>query len=209
MTIKLWHCDGARSLRPLWTLEEMGLDYELIKMKFPPRFMHDGYTDINPIGTVPFFTDDRAGKDLIVKMTESSGICHYLVDKYGPTPLQVNSDQFEYGDYLNWLYRSDATFTFPQTLVFRYTVLESEENRNPQIVNDYTRWFFSRLRSLETALCDKEFLVGDRFTIADIAVGYALTLAESLDLSCQFKDNVSNYFSRLKKRDAYQRALAL
>ena len=55
MTIKLWHCDGARSLRPLWTLEEMGLKYELVKMQFPPRFLHPGYTELNPIGTVPFF----------------------------------------------------------------------------------------------------------------------------------------------------------
>ncbi|MBT6316902.1 MAG: glutathione S-transferase family protein, partial [Gammaproteobacteria bacterium] len=36
MTIKLYHCKRSRSLRPLWTLEEMGLDYELITMEFPP-----------------------------------------------------------------------------------------------------------------------------------------------------------------------------
>ena len=48
MALKLWHCAGSRSIRPLWTLEEMGLDFELEVMKFPPRFVHAGYTDINP-----------------------------------------------------------------------------------------------------------------------------------------------------------------
>ena len=35
--MKLWHCASARSLRPLWTLEEMGLEYELEVLPFPPR----------------------------------------------------------------------------------------------------------------------------------------------------------------------------
>ena len=39
MTIKLYHCPRARSMRPLWTLEEMGLEYELIVMEFPPRHL--------------------------------------------------------------------------------------------------------------------------------------------------------------------------
>ena len=89
MTVKLWHCDGARSLRPLWTLEEMGLNYELVKMQFPPRFLHPGYTELNPIGTVPFFTDDR--EDRLTEMTESSGICQYLVDTYGADDLTVRA----------------------------------------------------------------------------------------------------------------------
>ena len=38
--MKLWHCAGARSLRPLWALEEMGLDYELEVLPFPPRMLN-------------------------------------------------------------------------------------------------------------------------------------------------------------------------
>ncbi|HAD71594.1 MAG TPA: glutathione S-transferase, partial [Gammaproteobacteria bacterium] len=52
MTIKLYHCPRARSMRPLWTLEEMGLEYELIVMEFPPRATYEGYLGINPLGTV-------------------------------------------------------------------------------------------------------------------------------------------------------------
>ena len=66
--MKLYHCKDARSLRPLGTLEEMGLEYELINMEVPPRFTYPGYLDLNPVGTVPTFVDG----DLV--MTESSGI---------------------------------------------------------------------------------------------------------------------------------------
>lgn len=197
--MKLFHCYNSRSLRPLWCLEEMGLDYELEIMPFPPRFEREGYLDINPLGTVPAFTDGE------LTLTESTGICQYLVQKYGPTPLAVTPDEAEYGDFLNWLYRSDATFTFPLALVLRYTRLEPEERMNPQVVEDYTIWFFSRIRAVEAALEGKEFLVANRFTIADIAVGYALHFGMRLGLSERYKPNTTRYLQALMQRPAFQR----
>lgn len=203
MTIKLYHCALSRSIRPLWTMEEMGLDYELEVMQFPPRFMHEGYTEINPVGTVPYFTDGD------IEMTESAGISQYLVDIYGPTDLAVSRKEKAYADYLNWIHRSDATLTFPQTIVLRYTQLEPEERRLKQAADDYTTWFFSRLRTVERATGDKEFLCADRFTIADICVGFALYLAEALGLREGFKPNTEAYYSRLQQRPAFQKATSL
>ena len=197
--MKLFHCYNSRSMRPLWCLEEMGLDYELEIMPFPPRFEREGYLDINPLGTVPAFTDDG------ITLTESTGICQYLVQKYGPTPLAVRPDEPGYGDFLNWLYRSDATFTFPLALILRYTKLEPEERMNPQVVEDYTIWFFSRIRAVEAALDGKEFLVADRFTIADIAVGYALHFGMRLGLSERYKPNTTRYLQALLQRPAFKR----
>ncbi len=198
--MKLYHCSNARSLRPLWTLEEMGLDYELVNMTFPPRVTYEGYLDLNPLGTVPTFIDGD------LTMTESTGICQYLVDKHGPTTIGMTVEEPEYGDYLNWLHRSDATLTFPQTLVLRYGQLEPEERRLPQVVEDYGKWYLSRLRSVETAIEGKEFLCGDRFTIADIAVGYALFLGMSLGLDERYKPNCKRYIAALMERPGFVRA---
>lgn len=208
MALKLWHCAGSRSIRPLWTLLEMGLDFELETMRFPPRFVHPGYTELNPIGTVPYFTDS-SDPDNLVSMTESTGISQYLVDKYGPTDLAVMPSEPAYGEYLNWLHRSDATLTFPQTLVLRYTVLEPEATRLPKVAEDYTKWFFSRLRSVELALCDgREFLCADRFTLADISVGFALHFADLLSLKGGFKSHTLAYYERLKQRPSFQKSIA-
>jgi len=209
MSLKLWHCAGSRSVRPLWTMEEMGLDYELEVMQFPPRFLHPGYAEINPIGTVPYFVDDKGGPDNIIQMTESAGISQYLVDRYGPSTLGVEPSEVGYGGYLNWLHRSDATLTFPQTLVLRYTLLEPEATRLPKVAEDYTKWFYSRLRSVDLATADNEFLVANRFTIADITVGYALYLADTLGLAEGFKPNTKAYYERLKQRPAFQKAISL
>jgi glutathione S-transferase len=203
MTIKLYHCKGSRSIRPLWTLEEMGISYELETMRFPPRVLREGYLDINPLGTVPCLTDGA------LTMTESSGICQYLVDRYGPTDLGVSPQDADYGLYLNWLYRSDATLTFPQTVVLRYTRLEPEERRLKQAADDYTQWFFARLRSVEWALEDRDYLCAGRFTIADICVGFALNLANTLGLREGFKPKTEAYYQRLVARPAFQRLQSL
>jgi glutathione S-transferase len=203
VTIKLYHCKGARSVRPLWTLEEMGIPYELESMPFPPRMLREGYLDINPLGTVPTMTDGA------LTMTESAGICQYLVDRYGPTGIGLKPDEKDYGLYLNWLHRSDATLTFPQTIVLRYTRLEPEERRLAQAADDYTKWFFSRLRSVEQATAEREFLCAGRFTIADICIGFALYLADTLGLREGFKPNTESYYKRLSARPAFQRAINL
>ena len=113
--ITLYHCAAARSFRPLWTLEELGLPYELKMLPFPPRVFAKEYLGLNPLGTIPLLLDGDT------RMTEFAGISHYLVARYGPTPLAVDVDEPDYGAFLNWLHFGEATLTFPQTLVLRYT----------------------------------------------------------------------------------------
>ena len=198
--MKLWHCNDARSLRPLWALEEMELDYQLEVMPFPPRFLHKEFMAVNPLGTIPYFIDGAA------HMTESSGICHYLVEKYEKYEFGLKPQDAEYGPYLNWLFHSDATLTFPQTIFLRYSKLEPEERRQPVVAQDYRKWYLARLRLLDAHLKTREFLCDDRFTIADIAIGYALYLGQSLEIDADYQPQTLAYLERLKERPGFQRA---
>jgi glutathione S-transferase len=200
--ITLYHCRASRSFRPLWMLEEMGLAYDLKMLPFPPRVFLKEYLSLNPLGTVPLMIDGET------RMTESSAICHYLGTRFGPTPLIVGADEPAYGAFLNWMYFSDATLTFPQTLVVRYSRFEPEERRNPQVASDYTKWFLGRLRAVEAATAQAGMLAGGRFTAADIVVGYALRLADEIGLAKDFEPNVAAYWQRLQQRDGYKRAVA-
>ena len=141
--ITLYHCMSARSFRPLWTLEELGLSYELKMLPFPPRVRQKSYLEINPLGTVPAFFDDG------MRMTESSAICHYLAVRHGAGTLAVGPEEADFGPFLNWVHFGEATLTFPQTLILRYGRFEPHERKLPQVVDDYTRWFLSRLRAID------------------------------------------------------------
>ena len=199
----LYHCVSARSFRPLWLLEELGLGYELTMLPFPPRVLAKSFLAENPLGTVPLLVDGN------VRMTESAAICQYLAARHSPGHLDVGIDEPDHAAYLNWLHMSDATLTFPQTLVLRYAHFEPEERRMPQVVDDYARWFLARLRAVDAAVTAAEYLCAGRFTAADVAVGYALMLAGHLGLAGRFPPRVADYWTRLCSRPAFLRALEI
>jgi glutathione S-transferase len=198
--MKLYHCKGARSLRAVWMLEEMGLDYELVVLPFPPRVFQKEYLGINPLGTIPWLEDGEA------RLSESSAICQYLGTTYGPTDLVVQPGEADYARYLNWMFFSDATATFPQTLVLRYTQLEPEERRVPQVAEDYRKWFLGRMRFVDANLEGRNYLAAHRFTAADIAVGYAVYLAKTLRIDGELSPRVQDWYARLTSREAFKRA---
>ena len=193
--IKIYATENSRAVRPIWTAEEMGLDYDLIMMPFPPRVFMKEYLDINILGTVPFMKDGK------IEMTESVAISQYLVEKYGPTDLQVKPNEKDYPQYLNWLFHSDATLTFPQTVVLRYKF--QEPGVADAAVDGYSRWFVSRLKLLEKSLEGKEYLCSNRFTLADICVSYAINLAAALGIEQAFKPNIIRWSESLFLRPAF------
>ena len=200
--IALHHCVSARSFRPLWMLEEIGVPYELKMMPFPPRVLARSFLDINPLGTVPAMFDGD------VSMTESAAICQFLAARYSQGNLDVGVNEADFGAYLNYLHFGEATLTFPQTLVLRYGRFEIPERRQPQVADDYSKWFLARLRTLEPILAKQPFLCG-RFTAADVSVGYALLLAQHLGLHERFTQAVMAYWQRLQARGGFRSAMAV
>jgi glutathione S-transferase len=197
--ITLYHCHDARSFRPLWALEELGLDYELKMLPFPPRVRSREFLKENPLGTIPLFLDRH------VRMTESCAIVQYLAGRYGDAIIDVAPSDAAYPDYLNALHFGEATLTFPQTIVLRYGKLEPEERRQPQVASDYARWFAARVKRFRL---HDGYAAGGRFTAADISVGYALLLAQEIGLAEHLPSEIMDYWSRISDRDGYRRARA-
>ena len=196
--IRLYHCADARSFRPLWALEELGLDYDLTVMPFPPRYRAKEFMAVNPLGTIPALVDGETF------MTESAAIVQYLVTRHGPSPLAVEVDNPAYGAWLNWLHFGEATLTFPQTLVLRYR--RFEPGKAEVVADDYAKWFLARLRAVDRALQTADWLCAGRFTAADISVGYALLLAHVLKLEEKFSPALKAYWARLQARPGFQAA---
>ena len=200
--ITLYHCHAARSFRPLWMLEELGLSYDLKMLPFPPRVFAKEYLALNPLGTIPLLIDGDT------RMTKSSGICHYLGTRYGPTPLLVGADEPAFGAFLNWMYFSDATLTFPQTLVLRYSQLEPEDRRNPQVAGDYAKWFFGRLRAVESRDRDRGDAVRRPVYRGRYRDRLCAAARRNIGLAGNFGPDVAAYWQRLQARDGFKRAVA-
>lgn len=203
--MKLWHCKDARSFRVVWTLEELtlegcGVDYALKMLPFPPRWQAPEFMTENPLGTIPFLVDGDT------RMTESAAICQWLAVRQASS-MAVKPCEPDYGAWLNWLHHGEATLTFPQTLVFRYMLLEKPENRNPKVAADYLKWFLARTAMAEATLADgREWLCAGRFTVADISVAYALLFAQTLGHLEAVGPRLQDFWERCQKREGFRQA---
>lgn len=199
--VKVYYAPFARSLRVLWTLEELEAPYEGVRVQFPPKLADPGYLEINPLGQIPTIIDGG------VKLHESVGICEYLAEKHGGQSLLSTVGQPCRPDYLQWLWFGEATLMPPLGGIVRHT-FGPEEGKSVAALAEAKTQFLDRLGMLETALEGHDYLAGDRFTLADVSVGYALNLGTLFKLQGEYPPNVAAYFARLQARPAFQRAVA-
>ncbi|MFM7404687.1 MAG: glutathione S-transferase family protein [Erythrobacter sp.] len=195
----LYSCARSRGLRATWAAEEAGADIDLRILPFPPRFLAPDYMAVNPLGTVPMLVDGET------KLTESCAIAHYLATREGYTPLAVAPGERDYGEYLDYTYHADATITFPQTVYMRFCMFEKDKGLE-EAGQAYAKWYYKRLIKIEQRLADREFLCADRFTVADICIGYALILSEAVGLDDGVPVSLKAYRARLTARSGYLRA---
>lgn len=195
----LYTCARSRGLRATWAAEEAGVEIDLRILPFPPRFLAPDYMAINPLGTVPMLVDGET------RMTESCAIAHYLATRHGTTALAIAPGERDYGEYLDYTYHADATITFSQTVYMRFCLFEKDKGLQ-EAGQAYAKWFHKRLVKIEERLATREYLCADRFTVADICVGYALILAASVGLDEGVPESLKAYRARLTARPAYLRA---
>ncbi|MEM7779153.1 MAG: glutathione S-transferase family protein [Pseudomonadota bacterium] len=196
----LYTCAMSRGLRATWAADEAGVEIDLKILPFPPRHLAPEYLEINPLGTVPLLIDGAS------EMTESCAIAHYLATVGQPNELTIGPGEADYAEYLDYTYHADATITFPQTVYMRFAVFEKHKGWE-EAGQAYAKWFYKRLVKIERRLETREYLCADRFTVADICVGYALVLAGNVGLDEGIPDSLKTYRKRLTSREAYQRAV--
>ena len=197
----LYTCAGSRGQRCTWAAEEAGVELDLRALPFPPRHKAPEYLETNPLGTIPMLIDGET------EMTESCAIAHYLAVKGGADTLIVAPGEADYGEYLDYTYHADATITFPQTIYMRFALFEKHKGWE-DAGHAYADWFEKRLVKIERRLETREYLCADRFTVADICVGYALILAKAVGLDDRVPNALKEYRERLTEREAYQNAVA-
>lgn len=199
--ISVYYSGQARSRRVFWAAEELGVAYETKLVTIPTAVHNPEYLEIHPGGNLPTMLDGD------VQMVESMAICQYLDARYGGGRLSVASDSRYFPDFLQFIHFGEAGLSQPMGIVIRYERREPEERRLPQAVEDARLQFRARIKIVERALADgRRHLAGD-FSLADISVGWALSLADRVG-ERDLPANVAAYVERLKARPAYQRAHA-
>ncbi len=208
--ITIYHVPSSRSQRIVWLMEEMQEAYRLESFGIP---VPESFLEINPLGSVPTIVDDDA--DEPITMFESIGIMLYITGRrlvagneaakalaVGPLP-----DAEHYAAHLQMLHFGEADLATPIGTIFRTRIFTGEQTNNT--ITDQLGQLEKRLAYLDGYLSDgRPWVTGERFTIADISIGYAFLLAEFTKCEVELPAHVAAYWQRLQARPAYKRSLA-
>ena len=200
--LTLHHAPNTRSVRIVWLLEELGLDYELIFHKLgDPEMRGPDYQRVHPMGRVPALVDGD------VTLFESGAIVEYVLARHGGGRLAPKPDDPAFPAYLQWLHYAEGMLMPPVNIIVVETVLLPPERRNETNVDRATKLLSRMLTAVDAALADRDYLAGE-FSGADIMTGHACIVAARLGADVSDKPSVAAYVERLKARPALQKAFA-
>jgi len=190
---------GTRGSRLRWMLEEIGAPYESATVNFSKgEHKTPEYLAIHPHGVVPGFELD--GQHLV----ESAAICLQLADLHPERGLAPPVGSPERALYYQWIVYAPATLD--DALVGRifHTVFLPAERRDPAKVATGDRVWAAAAPFLSRALGDGEWLLGERFSAADVVIGYDVRMANAMGMLADYPA-LQAYLARLAARPAFQR----
>ncbi len=192
--MKLFWAPQTRAQRGIWMLEEAGVNYDMerIDLDDSQRLENDEFRTASPMGKVPALVDGD------VALSDSAAICLYLADRYAMGTLAPALDDAQRGKYLYWMVYTPGVIE--PAMAERFSNIEPNRRRNG--------WgdFDLMIETWEAGLDDSEWILGDRFSAADVMLGSSAIFLRQFGMLPDTR-NLEAYADRCADRPAYRRAV--
>ncbi len=200
--IRLHHLNQSRSLRILWLLEELGVDYEVVSHQrdVKTHLAPDSLKAVHPLGKSPVIEFEGE------LYAESGAITQLLIERFASERLRPAITSQDYGYYLQWIDFAESSLLLPLMLELFTKKAGVTDN---EFLNGYIGQEKHRLLSyLDTSVAGKSYIVGDALSGADFMLAFDLIM---LAQRKQLDDypNIKQYATQLARLDSYQRAMRL
>ena len=203
MALKIYGVARSRAFRTLWMAKELGLNYEHIKVDFATgETRTPEHLALNPNGHVPVIDDDG------VILWESMAINLYLAKKYGrdgfyPPRLVDEARAWQ------WSFWGMTEIERPVlTALFNRAILPENE-RDPAAADAAEKTLAQPLGVLDGALGHSPYLLGDKFTVADLNVSSILAWARPAQIDFSAFAKVAEWTRNCAERPAARAARQL
>jgi glutathione S-transferase len=194
--MRVYHRPGAgRPIRALWALEEAGIPYELEVVSSEGEGA-ERHRARHPLGRVPVLEEDD-GRTVF----ESSAICLRAAELAPDGDLIPAAGSFERALTYQWMFFVMTEIEPPALTVMRARRVDNEEDESA------LKRVGRGLEAVEAALVDRDYILGESFSIADVVVSEVTFLTQRLGIG-EPGPNLVAYFERLAARPARQRAVA-
>ena len=196
--IRVHHLNQSRSLRILWLLEELELDYEVIRYERDPktRLAPDALKEIHPLGKSPVL--ELGGQ----RIAESGAIVELICRRFGPH-LVPPADSDAYLRHLEWMHFAEGSAMTPILLNLYVGLLgEAGAPLHPRIQSELTAHF----QLMEDGLRPSGHFVLDTLSAADIMLIFPAGVISRLGRADDFP-KLTAFTAEMRARPAFGRAL--
>ncbi|MCH2075353.1 MAG: glutathione S-transferase family protein [Rhodobacteraceae bacterium] len=166
--IRLHHCPQTRSMRALWLLHELGVDFEVQEWPFDKTLRSPEFRALNPAGRIPALELDGE------TIWESGAMIEVLCERFPEAGLGRDAGHPERARFLTWIHFAETISQHAAALTQQHVALRDDAMRSPIVMQLEAARIGKCYAALEEHL--GEYLL-DAFSAADIAVGQAVYMA--------------------------------
>jgi len=198
--MKLYGYRNGRTLRALWTLEEVGAQYDYVEVDIRRgEAREDWFLHLNPAAKVPVLVDDGT------VITESAAVCMHLAEKYPQAGLLPAAGTPQRTRCYQWISFILTELDAPLWTIAKHRFALPEERRVAAVIDTAIWEVEAAANLLSVGLGEAEHLVNGAFTIADILAGHTLLWAASARIGFKHP-RLERYLHALLARNALARA---
>ncbi len=198
--MRLHHQPRSRSTRVLWLLEELGIPFDLTVMSREVKQTPE-YRALHPLGRAPVLEEEGG------PVFESAALILHLADQNLDAGLIGPLGSHERALHYQWCFFGMTDVESALVDISRQ-LWRDDGAPALDIVDRATARFVATVGVIENALGDKDYLVDDSFSVADIVVGSVLGFARTAELT-ELPRGILPYVDRLDARPARRRAVAV
>ena len=198
--IQFYGAPMSSSGRTHWMLEEVGVPFEYHRVNARDRASYGAdFLAVSPGGKVPAIDDDG------FRLVESIAINFYLAEKYKPELL--GADPRARALAYQWSLWAITNLQPELLTVMSHSALLPESERDPKRLEASRAAAAPLIALLDRALGKDDFLVDNRFSVADVNAGSVVNIAKFIGLLAD-APVASAWLERLRARPAFQRVAA-
>jgi glutathione S-transferase len=199
--IEVHHLNNSRSQRVLWMLEELGIEYTIVRYERDAKtmFAPPELKKVHPLGRSPVIRDG----DFV--LAESGAIIEYLVDRYSNGRFVPRRGTREYETCRYWLHYAEGSLMMQLLLKFYLDRVGEAAKPLAERVNGAVSM---HVAYVEESLGSSQFLTGPALTVADVQMSFPLEVAVTQGMLNDAHPRLKALLARLHERPAYRAALA-
>ena len=202
--ITLHHCPQTRSMRTLWLLHELDVEFRVAIHPFDKSLRRPEFLSMSPAGRVPALEIDGE------RMFETGAITQYLCERFSPDGMGRSPGSPDRMAWLVWVNFAETVSQHTAALTQQHVALYDDTMRSPIVMKleaARVRKCYDAIEArLSTPVENRDHLLTSGFSAADVSVGQAVYMARHF-VTLDDHPEMARWYARITERPGFQASL--